>query len=272
MKLSCSSQSLDALFMGKFMDLKKYIKYSAEELGLKYVELEDKHFESASNEYIDTINTELKKYGVEVCNIAFDCSFGYLSKEENDRELERARQWMKIGKKLGSKNFRVFAGWIGGLDQGIGKNGLPIKKEKEAWQAMIGYIRAACDYARELDLDVVIENHNHGGFLSSSEDVLRLFNEVPKDNLSLLLDTGNYVDGIPGIERTIHLVKKYVHVKINEIKDDGKDNVYDLDTILNIIKKGGFEGFLSIEYEGNQDVFTYLPKVVNFIKNFFSKN
>ncbi|MHB1393688.1 MAG: sugar phosphate isomerase/epimerase family protein [Clostridia bacterium] len=254
--------------MNKSMNLEQFIKYAASEIKVPCVEFEDKHFESMDSAYIGNIYNLVSQQGLEVSNIAFDCSFGYPTKEQNDKELLRAKEWMAVGLKLGCKNFRIFAGWMGGLDQGIGKAGAPVEKKKEAWDIMISYVKKICDSAKELNLDVVIENHNHGGFLSYSADVLRLFSEVNKENLSLLLDTGNYVDGIDGIKNTIHLVKKHIHLKINEINEEGKDNLYDLDKIISVIKTSGFEGSISLEYEGIQDEFVYIPKVVSYLKKF----
>jgi sugar phosphate isomerase/epimerase len=266
MRIACSSQSLDRQFAAGRMDLPGFIRYAAEGLAIPCVELEDKHFESASPRYLKRLAEEVEKRGLEVANIAFFCSFGYPTREENDAELARAAEWMEAARALGSPNFRIFSGWMGGPDREIGKAGPPVQKTEAAWTAMAGYVQAACEQARRRGLNAVIENHDHGGFLSESKDVLRLFSEVRADNLSLLLDTGNYTDGLAGIERTVHLVKRHVHLKAGRIAADGRDEVYDFDAILAVLRGSGFDGTISIEYEGAQDELSVLPRIVGYLK------
>lgn len=270
-KLSCSSQSLDHLFMQGKVTLFDFADYCADVLHVQYIEVEDKHFSSTDDDYIAQLKAYFAKKGLSVCNIAFDCSFGYPTREENRAQVERAKVWMQIGKALGSPNFRLFAGWMGGPDPEIHKDGDPVQKPEEAWAEMVECVQELCDYAKEIGLSIVIENHNHGGFLSASKDVLRLFNELGKENASLLLDTGNYVDGIDGIRATVHLVKKHAHLKINEVAEDGHDKMYDLDTILSILVKAEFHGTLSIEYEGEQDEKTYIKKVTEYVRSYLMR-
>ena len=267
MRIACSSQSLDRHFQKSSMDLPAFFKFAATTLAIPSVELEDKHFTGTSPDYLEGLRKEAERCGLSVANIAFFCSFGFPVKEQNDAELERAFAWMQVAKALQCTRFRIFAGWMGGPDREIGTKGSAVEKPEAAWATMIGYVKAACDRARRHGLEVVIENHNHGGFLSHSKDVLRLFSEARADNLSLLLDSGNFVDGLEGIAKTIHLVKHHVHLKVGEIREDGRDNLYDLDAILGVIRKSGFAGTISIEYEGVQDEYTCLPKLVTYLKS-----
>ncbi|OHD75321.1 MAG: hypothetical protein A2177_16260 [Spirochaetes bacterium RBG_13_68_11] len=202
-----------------------------------------------------------------MANLAFFCSFGYPTREQNDAELSRAVQWMEAARALGSNNFRIFAGWMDGPDPEIGRKGPAVPKPEAAWNTMIAYVRSACEKAREFGLNVVIENHDHGGFLSYSREVLKLFKEVAQDNLSLLLDTGNYIDGLEGIAKTVHLAKHHAHLKAGDILEDGRDKGYDFDAMLALLAKSGFRGSLSIEYEGTQDEFDCLPRIVSYLKS-----
>ncbi len=267
MKVCCSSQSLDRQFLNKKIDLFGFLRYASETLRIPCVEVEDKHFESTSPRYLARVKSEADDRRIAVANIAFFSSFGYPTSRQNDAELARAVEWMDVARSLGCPAFRIFAGWMGGPDPEIGRRGPPVAKPEEAWAGMIGYVRAACDRARGYGLNVVIENHNHGGFLSYSKEVVRLFAEVKRDNLTLLLDTGNYVDGLPGIEKTIHLVKHHVHLKASETREDGRDAVHDFDGILAIIRKAGFGGTISIEYEGSQDEYVCLPRIAAYLKS-----
>lgn len=249
------------------MDLFGFIKYAKEGLGLDGVEIEDKHFAETGDGYLAKVRAACSDAGLEIVNLAFFNSFGFPTRAENLAEIERAGRWMDAAVKLGCRNFRIFAGWMGGPDREIGFKGSILPKTPEAWDMMAECVGLACAEAKGRGLAVVIENHNHGGFLSLSADVLRLFSQVKADNLTLLLDTGNYADGVAGIDRTLRLAKRHIHLKCRDIREDGGDNTFDLETILDRVKAGGFDGALSLEYEGTQDEKTVLPRLVSFVRN-----
>lgn len=248
------------------MDLFDFIAYAREGLELDAVEIEDKHFAKPNDAYLNKVRTECERHRLEIANLAFFNSFGFPSRYDNLSEIARAKLWMDAAVKLGCRNFRIFAGWMGGPDREIGFKGSILPKTPEAWKQMVECIGIVCGEAKKLNLNVVVENHNHGGFLSVSDDVLRLFEEVKSDNLSLLLDTGNYADGIAGIGRTLHLVNRHIHLKCREIGEDGSDRAFDLVKILDMIKASSFSGNISIEYEGTQDELSVLPKLVKFVR------
>lgn len=259
MQLSCSSESFNSLIQKGEMSLESYISYAAKTLKLTHIELESGHFTPAQRDNPAIIKKRLQDNGIQLANLAFFCSFGFPTEAENEAELTRAIQWMDIAKILGSMNFRIFAGWMHGPCTGLGFSGEVQRKPVEAWETMLRFVQRACAEAKKRGLPVVIENHNHGGFLSQSGDVLRLFQDLPPQTLTLLLDTGNYADGISGIERTIHLAPRYVHLKAKDIAEDGQDARYPVDFVVNILKKQGFSGTLSIEYEGEQDPRACIP-------------
>lgn len=271
MKISCSSQSFDRLFASGAMDLPGFIEYSKRDLDLDAVEFEDKHIAATDAASLAAIRARCAEKGLGIANVAFFNSFGFSTPGENEAELTRAVEWMNVAVKLGCPNFRIFAGWMGGPDREIGFAGSILPKPEEAWRTMTGFVKRACEEAEMRRLNVVVENHNHGGFLSTSHDVLRLFADVPAANMSLLLDTGNYADGIDGIAKTVRLATRHIHLKCREIRDDGSDAAFDLAAIIDMIRKVGFDGNLSFEYEGTQDEKSVLPKLIHFVKTRLGK-
>lgn len=267
MKIACSSQSFDRLFAAGQMDAFDFIEYAKDGLGLDGVEFEDKHITDTNPAYLARIGKACSERGLAVANLAFFNSFGFPTREENLAEVERAARWMDVAAGLRAENFRIFAGWMGGPDREIGFNGSILPKTPEAWNGMVECVIAACREAAKRLLPAVIENHNHGGFLSTSADVERLFREAKAENLSLLLDTGNYADGLDGVRKTIQRAKRHIHLKCREIRPDGRDAAFDLDAVLDIVTGSGFSGNLSIEYEGTQEEKAVLPRLVGFIRN-----
>src|SRR2546423_887432 len=88
--------------------------------------------------------------------------------------------------------------------------------------------------AERLQVRLVMENHNHGGFVQTSADVLTILDEVRSPALGLLLDTGNYLDGLVSIERTAALAR-HVHAKFTRVGPDGRDAGVDHDAVAAIL-------------------------------------
>jgi len=266
-KLCCSSQSFDREISGGKHDLFSFADFLADEAGIRYIEIEDKHLQSTDIAYLKELSAHFKNKRLAVANIAFFNSFGYPLKEQNDAEVERAKIYMRAAAALSCPNFRIFAGWTGGPYQYISDAASALPKTEAAWRGMVLCAQKTCDTAKEYGLNIVIENHNPGGFLSSSIDVLRFSGEIGRDSISLLLDTGNYTDGIEGVKKTVHLAKKHIHLKIGNVTEDGSDEKHDIPAILDVISKAGFSGTLSIEYEGTQEEKKAVLRISRFVKS-----
>lgn len=77
---------------------------------------------------------------------------------------------------------------------------------------MIAALREVADFAAGAGLRLGLENHNHGAFTQTADDQLRVLADVNHPALGHLLDTGNYLDGWPSVERTADLAV-HVHAK-----------------------------------------------------------
>jgi sugar phosphate isomerase/epimerase len=106
-----------------------------------------------------------------------------------------------------------------------------------------------------------MENHNHGGFVQTADDVLAIFDAVGSSVLALLLDTGNYVDGLASIRRTAGLAR-HVHAKFRQVGPDGQDRLVDHEAVVGELRRVGYQGCLSIEYEGEEPPETAVPRAV----------
>ncbi|MFB7141301.1 sugar phosphate isomerase/epimerase family protein [Gottfriedia sp. NPDC056225] len=254
MKIACSSQSFDQLLLERKMELEEFFQYCSTLPFVNGVELEDKHiFHPRNREYLNEIVELSRHYELPIVNLAFDCNFGFESEDKINAEITRVKEWVEIAKALHIQNFRLFAGWP------------DFDKEKQ-WKSMIQYVNQAATIVEEAGLTAVIENHNHGGFLSYSDDVLRMFKDLNRPSIKLLLDTGNFVDQFEGALKTAHF-SGHVHAKVKEINSEGEEVEIKYPAILRKLRDVDYNGWLSIEYEGNLE-----PKsVVNQFGQFLAK-
>ena len=239
MKVACSSQSFDSFLLNGTMSLRDFYEYCGTIDFIRGVELEDKHIERPEDpHYLNGIRELSATFRLPVVNLAFDCNFGYSSMEKLNGELRRVADWAEVAKKLNIPRFRLFAGW-------------PDTDKERQWPRMVQFLTKAAEIVRSKGLTVVVENHNHGGFLSGSDDVVRLFGEAG-DCFRLLLDTGNFTDGLNGILKTAKWAG-HVHAKVQEIDSDGRPVNIDYPETIKQLSAAGYDGWLSIEYEGTCD-------------------
>jgi L-ribulose-5-phosphate 3-epimerase len=252
MQIACSSQSYDDLLEGGQLTLEEWLRMSAEELGLTAVELEDKHIGTPSAERLDALRAAAERYGLAIVNIAFMNNFGLADDARRRGEAARTREWMDAGRRLGSRFLRTFAGW-------------PEGDRAARWPGMIASLRGVCGEAERLGVRLVMENHNHGGFVQTAADVRAIFEEVGSPALGLLLDTGNFLDGLPSIERTAPLAW-HVHAKFTQVRGDGRDPAVDHDRALALLRAVNYGGWVSVEYEGQEPSRTAVPRALAYLR------
>ncbi|TMJ12105.1 MAG: sugar phosphate isomerase/epimerase, partial [Bacillati bacterium ANGP1] len=161
--------------------------------------------------------------------------------------------WMDISKQLRTRFLRTFAGW-------------PEGDRAARWPPMIAALRAACGEAELLGVQLVMENHNHRGFVQTGSDVLAIMEAVGSLALGLLLDTGNYLDGLASIERTARLAW-HVHAKFTQVLEDGRDARVDQDAAVAVLRKVGYKGYVSVEYEGAEPGATAVPRALTYLRS-----
>ena len=253
MYLSCSSQSYaDEIDAGR-LGLGEWFRLCAEELGLRSVELEDKHIGDPTAVRIGEVTGAASRYGLEIVNIALMNNFGLADDGRRRAEEERTIAWLRVSRDLGSRLLRTFAGW-------------PEGDQAARWPAMIASLKAVCARAEAAGVPLVMENHNHGGFVQTAGDVAAIFEAVASPALGLLLDTGNFLDGRPSIERTA-AIARHVHAKFTRVGRDGRDARIDNDGAIDLLRAAQYRGAVSVEYEGEEAGRTAVPRALGHLRS-----
>jgi sugar phosphate isomerase/epimerase len=113
--------------------------------------------------------------------------------------------------------------------------------------------------------------------------MLRFYKEVNHPNFTLLLDTGHfagrngpngpkiagttYEDYYHSIEQVAPLTQ-FVRTKVYDLDENGREKWIDYNRVFGILAKAGFNGFISMIYEGREDKFTVIPKAIRFLRSF----
>jgi sugar phosphate isomerase/epimerase len=252
MYLCCSSESYAAEIDSGRLGLAEWFRLCAEDLGLRAVEIEDKHIGEPTAARIGELTEAASRYGLEIANIALMNNFGLADDGRRRAEEERTIAWMQVSRGFGSRSMRTFAGW-------------PEEDRAARWPAMIASLRSVCARAEAAGVPLVLENHNHGGFVQTAADVTTIFEAVASPALGLLLDTGNFVDGLPSISQTAPRAR-HDHVKFTRVGRDGRDARIDNTGAIDLLRDAGYHGAVSVEYEGEEAGRTAVPRALSLLR------
>jgi len=211
--------------------------------------------------------------GLPVVNYTIGADFLYGSKGDWRAEVERLKDEVRVAKLLGATGMRHDTTY------GHPASATGPRDFATALPTLIQGCRAVTEFAAEQGIRTMVENH--GFFAQDSERVEQLVCGVNHPNFGLLIDVGNFlcVDEDPGmalgrlIPYALHIHFKDFHVKPGALPNPGKGwflsrggnylrgaiighGDVSVPRSLNIIKRAGYDGVLSIEFEGMEEPLT----------------
>ena len=271
MKIGVSTYSFSKLMANGTMSQLEVIG-KAKEMGFDVIEFSGlKVPEGQSKEsFAEKVREECARIGIEMGNYTIGADFINGSGGNLEAEIERIKEEVKIAKILGASGMRHDAttGFLPGHAGPKGfDNALPI---------LVKGCRVVTEFAKSMGIRTMVENH--GYFCQDSDRVEKLVNGVNNENFGILVDMGNFlcVDEEPA--RAVGRLAPYafhVHVKDFHIKPGTGANPgagwfksragnylrgaiighgeVPVVQCLEILKKAGYDGAISIEFEGLEE-------------------
>ncbi len=272
MKIGVSSYSFGRLVStGKMRQID--VISSAREIGFDVIEFsvistpEGKKLERFAKE----LKAEADRVGIAIANYAIGADFINGSGGDWKAEAERVKGEVLVAQILGAPHMRHDA------TRGFGADHKGARGFDDALPILIKGCRAVTEYAADLGIRTMVENH--GFFCQDSERVEKLVNGVNHPNFGALVDMGNFLcadeDPAKAIGRLMpyafHVHAKDFHVKPGTLPSPGQGwftsrggnylrgaiighGDVPLTQCLRIMKQAGYDGVLSIEFEGMEDV------------------
>lgn len=275
MKISVSSYSFSQQLNAKTMTQLDCVKKAAE-MGFDGIEFtgidgapdmeEQKKNAQAIRAEADRLGLPIVAYTLGACLYADD-------EEKLELEIQRLKGQLDIAHILGAPVFRHDVCYE------LGKSG-----NARSFDRMLPTIarcaRQVTEYGAQLGIRTCSENH---GFIAQDSDrVERLFNAVAHDNYGLLVDMGNFLCVDENPATAVSRVAPYaVHAHAKDMvvreKPLGKEWIVSrggqylygavigegdvpVTRCLRALKKSGYEGYVTIEYEGEEDCLTGIAR------------
>lgn len=255
--------SLAAYSFRQWLDLKKkpkpewtyadFIDFAAAQ-DIEAVELTAYYFAETTPHYLAGLKSRCTRLGLDVSGTAVGNNFCDPAKLK--AEMTSVKEWIERTSFLGGKTMRIFAGNVPKGDT-----------EEKARERCIAAIEEACDHAAKYGIYLALENH--GGIVSTADQILSIVKAVRKDNFGVNLDTGNFhtADPYGDLER----VAPYAIVSQlkTEVAPSGKAQEADLQRLTEIYRKANFRGYVALEYEAKEDAKTAVPRALAALKKLF---
>lgn len=281
MKLGMSCYCLDPLMSDGRMTVDDVVDFAVKN-GCEHIEFVPFNLEFVKPDL--TIDEELVKHvrekcasaGIEISTYSVNGNLLMTGEKEQAVEIERIKRHIDVAEKLGIRRMRFD---VASFRRPFSTN--TIHNFNLEFPQMVKNGGLLCDYAAEKGLHIVMENH--GFFINGSDRVLSLIEALNRPNLKMTVDVGNFLcvdeDPVAAVKKClpyaemIHLKDFYIRKK-EQLPDQtdmfncnlgrwfetmgGKmlrgailgQGDMDIWEILRMIKHSGFDGYISLEFEG----------------------
>jgi len=195
--------------------------------------------------------------------------------DERGQAIRQTLYGIELAQKLGCPGVRINSGrWrtIRLFDDLMKVKGneppIPGYTDEDALAWCIESIKACVPAAEKAGVMMVLENH--WGVTLKTESVLKIIAGVNSPWLGLNLDIGNFPDDpYPEIEK---LAPHAAYVHFKTYFGGGEYYTLNLDykRIAGMLKKNGYKGYVSLEFEGKEDPETAVAKSLDVMRNAFA--
>lgn len=269
MKIGLSSYSLFKALKANALTIIEAIEWVKDNGGEHIEIVPNLGFELENNpELIDEIREKAAEVGIEISNYAIGANFLTDDESSYQAEIERVKKEVDIANRLGAKFMR----------HDVASRPIP-ECTIENFEADLPKLVAACqeiaDYASQFGITTSVENH--GFYIQASDRVQSLIKNVDRPNFKTTLDVGNFLcvdeDPVAAVKKNmpyasiVHIKDFYYrpeHLNPGEgwfqtssgnylrgaISGHGDINLREA---IKVIKESGYDGYISIEFEGMED-------------------
>ncbi len=243
-------------------------------MGFDGIELLLVQMTSEENSYLNNLKKRAFHNGLDL--MGFSTHQGYLfpEKEERDKEIEKTIHQIELAYQLGIPTMRLNTGRWGtskSFDHLMENKGIePVLEgytEEDGFEWVIDSIAKCMPVAERCG--VVLGLENHWGLGRTPEGVKRIVEAIDSPWLKVTLDTGNFLED--PYDKLEQLAPDTFLMQAKTYYGGGKWYTLDLDypRIGEIMRKHNYKGYISVEFEGNEDPMIAVPKSLEVMHDAF---
>ena len=245
-------------------------------LGLEGVDILHRQMENEDNAYMQRLKKRAFEAGIDLISLSIHQDFVWPDAADRQKHIDHTLNCIELAYKMGIPCIRLNSGrWktIQSFDDLMAARGVePIIEgytEDDGFNWCIDSIEKCLPKAQECGVILALENH--WGLTSSPEGMLRIKNAIDNEWLQFLADTGNFLED--PYDKLEKIAPQTSFVQAKTYYGGGKWYTLDLDyeRIIRIFKNAGYKGYISIEFEGEEEPETGMAKSVAMLRDCIDK-
>jgi len=253
----------------------EYVMQQARSLDLSAVEILHVQMQSEDNYYLQQLKRTAYSLGLDISCLAIHQGFVSPDPQVRRQNVEHTQHCIELAYQLGAPSIRLNSGrWgtTGSFDELMALRGeepaLPGYSEDDALAWVVDAIRECLPLAEERGVVLALENH--WGLTATPGQVIKILKAVDSPWLRLTLDCGNFLE--EPYAKLEQLAPYAIQVHAKTYYGGGVWYSLDLDyaRIASILRAAGFQGYVTLEYEGKEDPLLGVPKSVQLLRQHFS--
>ena len=245
-------------------------------MGFDGIEFLLRQMQSEDNSYLQKLKRQAFHAGLDIMGFSTHQGFVFPDKKTREEEIAKTISQIEVAYTLGIPTMRLNTGrWntTKSFDDLMANKGIePILEGYTVEQGFEWVIDAIgkCIPAAE-KCGVVLGLENHWGLGRTAEGVLRIVNAINSPWLQITSDTGNFLEN--QYEQLEMMAPKTFLIQAKTYFGGGKWYTLEIDykRVAEIFRKVDYRGYVSIEFEGNEDPLTAVPKSLELIREAFDK-
>ena len=250
----------------------------AGEMGFDAVELLEIQMsdeQRQSGKYLQGLKRRALIHGMDLCGMSTHQGFVTPDKAVRQKNIERTTKSIQLAHELGIPTIRVNTGRWGttkSFDELMKNRGIepPLKgyTDEDGFPWVIESFEALLPIAEKYGVMMGLENH--WGLGLTPQGVLRIVDALASPWLQVTMDTGNFLEN--PYQRLRQLAAKTVFVQAKTYFGGGVWYTLDLDyaQIASILRNVDYRGYISLEFEGQQDPKLAVPASLNLLRKAFA--
>lgn len=247
----------------------------AADAGFDGVEILHVQMEDESNATLQRIKQRAFRHGLDLCGFSTHQTFVSPDRAVRQKNVEHTIRCIELAYALGIPTIRVNTGRWGtskNFDELMANNGIEPRLEGYTDADGFGWVNEGlqkCLPAAER-CGVVLGLENHWGLGRTAEGVLRVIKAIDSPWLRATLDTGNFLED--QYRQYEQLAPEAVFVQAKTYFGGGTWYTLEInyDRVAEILRKVNYRGYISLEFEGQEEHETAIPKSLELLRDAFA--
>ncbi len=247
----------------------------AAEAGFDAVEILHIQMTREDNDYLQMLKRRAFVNGIALCGFSTHQGFVSPDKARRQANIDHTLKCIELAYRLGIPTIRVNTGRWGttkSFDQLMADKGIEPRLKGHTDEEGFGWVIDSLEKClkKAEECGVVLGLENHWGLGRTAEGVLKIVDAIDSPWLQVTLDTGNFLENM--YEQQKQMASKTVYVQAKTYYGGGTWYTLDIDydRVAQTLREANYRGYISLEFEGQEDPKTAIPKSLAMLRKTFS--